>query len=135
MKVLVRQIGAFLIVGLAASACHVFVALILARFAGFSPLSANFAAYLCAVGISYLGHARYTFGRSAKDSGQLLKFLIVSLLGLVCTQATTLLLVEIWNWPFALSLMVVSVVTPAVTFTAARLWVFAARGRTPGPAA
>lgn len=135
MKALFRQLSAFVAVGLAASASHVVVALMLAKLAGFSPLAANFAAYLCAVGISYLGHARLTFGRSTKDSGQLLRFLIVSLLGLVCTQLTTLLLVEVWRWPFGAGLMVVSIVTPAVTFTAARLWVFAERGRARGAAA
>ena len=123
---LARQAATFAAVGLTATGVHVAVALALRGLAGLTPLSANLAAYLCAVGVSYLGNAWLTFGRPAMDRGQFLRFLVVSLLGLACTQGLTWLLVERLGWPFAWGLAVVAVATPAMTFTAAKLWAFAA---------
>lgn len=122
---LAREAAIFAAVGLTATGVHVAVALALRGLAGLAPLSANLAAYLCAVGVSYLGNARLTFGRPAMDRGQFLRFLVVSLLGLACTQGLTWLLVERLGWPFAWGLAVVAVATPAMTFTAAKLWAFA----------
>jgi putative flippase GtrA len=122
---LARQAATFAAVGLTATGVHVAIALALGSFAAVEPLSANFAAYLCAVGVSYLGNAWLTFGRPAMDRAQFLRFLVVSLLGLACTQGLTWLLVERLGWPFAWGLAVVAVATPALTFTAAKLWAFA----------
>lgn len=125
MKVLARQAATFAAVGLAATGVHVAAALAFRHGAGLGPLSANFLAYLCAVGVSYLGNARLTFGRPALQGGQFLRFLVVSLLGLACTQGLTWLLVTRWGWRFELGQAVVAVVTPAATFAASRLWAFA----------
>lgn len=125
MRPLARQAATFAAVGLAATGTHVAAALAFRGLAGLAPLTANFLAYLCAVGVSYLGNARLTFGRPALQGGQLLRFLVVSLFGLGLTQALTWTLVTRLGWPFAAGLAVVAVVTPAATFTAAKLWAFA----------
>lgn len=122
---LAREAATFAAVGLTATGVHVAVALALRGLAQLDPLTANFLAYLCAVGISYFGNAWLTFRRPALQGGQFARFLVVSLLGLACTQGLTWLLVKHLGWPFPLGLAVVAVATPAVTFTASRLWAFA----------
>lgn len=125
MRLIARQAAVFAAVGLAATGTHVAAALALRTFAGLSPLRANLLAYLCAVGVSYLGNARLTFGRPALRGGQFARFLVVSLLGLCVTQGLTWLLVDQAGWPFAAGLAVVAVATPTATFAASRLWAFA----------
>ncbi|MGA0607959.1 GtrA family protein [Phenylobacterium sp. VNQ135] len=125
MRPIVRQAAVFAAVGAAATGTHVAAALAFRHLAGLDPLTANLLAYLCAVGVSYLGNARLTFGRPALHGGQFLRFLVVSLFGLGVTQGLTWLLVEQAGWPFAAGLAVVAVVTPAATFTASKLWAFA----------
>ncbi len=125
MRPLARQAAVFLAVGAAATATHVAAALAFRALLGLAPLSANFLAYLCAVGVSYLGNARLTFRWPAMKGGQFLRFLAVSLFGLGVTQGLTWLLVEQAGWPFAAGLAVVAVVTPTATFAAAKLWAFA----------
>lgn len=125
MKPVARQAAVFAAVGLAATATHVAAALAFRHLAGLAPLTANLLAYLCAVGVSYFGNARLTFGRPALKGVQFLRFLVVSLLGLGVTQGLTWLLVERAGWPFAAGLAVVAIVTPAATFTASKLWAFA----------
>jgi putative flippase GtrA len=125
VKAVARQAAVFAAVGLAATGTHVLAALAFRHLAGLAPLTANFLAYLCAVGVSYFGNARLTFGRPALKGGQFLRFLVVSLFGLGVTQGLTWLLVEQAGWPFAAGLSVVAIVTPAATFTASKLWAFA----------
>lgn len=125
MKALARQAATFAAVGLAATGVHVAAALAFRHGAELGPLTANFLAYLCAVGVSYLGNARLTFGRPALRGAQFLRFLVVSLLGLACTQGLTWLLVTRLGWRFEFGLAVVAVLTPAMTFAASRLWAFA----------
>ena len=124
-RLLARQAATFVAVGVTATATHVAAALAFSTWGGAGPLTANFLAYLCAVGISYFGNAWLTFRRPALHGGQFLRFLVVSLLGLACTQGLTWLLVKQLGWPFPMGLAVVAVATPAVTFTASRLWAFA----------
>lgn len=128
-RALAGQGARFAVVGVAATLVHLTCAL-LARHAGASPLAANLAGYVAAVGVSYLGNALWTFRRSAWRGGQLARFVVVSLAGLAANQAITWVLVEQLRWPFWLGLAVVVVAVPALSFVGARLWAF----REPGVA-
>jgi putative flippase GtrA len=121
------QVPLFVVVGGAATLTHVTAALLARELAGLSPLGANLVGYGCAVGVSYLGNARLTFGRRALHGPQFLRFLVVSLAGLGVTQALTWLLTQRLGWPFWAALGVVGVATPAFTFTLSRVWAFRAR--------
>lgn len=121
---LTQQVPLFAVVGAAATLTHVAVALVARELGGLGPLDANVAGYLVAVGVSYLGNARLTFGRRARDGAQFLRFMGVSLLGLALTQGLTWLLVERLGSPFWAGLAVVAVAVPALSFVLARLWAF-----------
>jgi putative flippase GtrA len=124
---LVRQGGTFFLVGIAATAVHGVVALAVRDLAHVSAMAATASGYLCAVGVSYLGNARFTFGRPALHGPQFARFLVVSLSGFAANLAITWLLSNRLGWPFPATLAVIVVVIPALSFTAAKLWAFAAR--------
>jgi putative flippase GtrA len=124
-RVLVRQGGTFLVVGLAATAVHALASLAAREMGQLAAVQATFVGYLCSVGVSYLGNARFTFGRPALHGPQFVRFLVVSLIGLAANIAITWLLVNRLGWPFKAALAVVVVVIPALSFAAAKLWAFA----------
>lgn len=121
---LTQQIPLFAIVGAFATLTHVAVALIVREIGGLSPMAANFAGYLMAVGVSYTGNARLTFRRRALHAPQIVRFAAVSLAGLALTQGLTWGLVEELGWPFWLALGVIAVAVPAMSFVLSRLWAF-----------
>lgn len=122
----VRQGGTFLIVGLIATGVHAVMALAARDLGHASAIAATSTGYVCAVGVSYLGNARFTFGRPALHGAQFVRFLVVSLLGFAANLAITWGLAERLGWPFPATLAVIVVVIPALSFTASKLWAFAA---------
>jgi putative flippase GtrA len=125
----VRQGGVFLIVGLAATAVHAVAALVARELGGLTPIAATTTGYLCAVGVSYLGNARFTFGRPVLHGAQFVRFLVVSLIGFMANLAITHTLSDRLHWPFLATLGVIVVVIPALSFTASKVWAFAAHER------
>jgi putative flippase GtrA len=121
---LFQQVPLFAVVGVAATATHVAAALAARELAHLSPLAANLVGYLCAVGVSYLGNARFTFRRAVWHGPQFVRFVAVSLAGLALTQGLTWLLVERLGWPFGAGLAVVAVAVPALSFVLQRVWAF-----------
>jgi putative flippase GtrA len=121
---LLQQVPLFAIVGAAATLTHVIAALGARELADLSPMGANFVGYLCAVGVSYLGNARFTFRRAVLHGPQFARFVVVSLAGLALTQGLTWLLVEQMGWSFSAGLAVVAVAVPALSFVLQRLWAF-----------
>ena len=124
MTALRRQVPLFAVVGVAATLTHVIAALAARELGGLSPLAANFVGYACAVGVSYLGNARFTFRRAVLHGPQFVRFVVVSLAGLGLTQGLTWLLVEQAAWPFWMGLAVVAVAVPALSFVLQRVWTF-----------
>jgi putative flippase GtrA len=124
-RTLARQGGTFAVVGLAATAVHALMSLAARNVLEASAVQATLVGYLCSVGVSYLGNARFTFGRPALHGAQFLRFLAVSLTGLGANVAITWLLVNRLGWPFKAALAVVVVVIPALSFVASKLWAFA----------
>lgn len=124
-RTLVRQGGTFAVVGLAATAVHALMSLAARAALGVTAIEATFVGYVCSVGVSYLGNARFTFGRPALHGRQFLRFLVVSLIGLGANLGITWLLVNRLGWPFKAALAVVVVVIPALSFVASKLWAFA----------
>lgn len=119
-----HQVPLFAIVGAAATLTHVVAALAARELAGLSPMGANLVGYLAAVGVSYLGNARFTFRRAVLHGPQFARFVVVSLLGLALTQGLTWLLVERLGWSFSAGLAVVAIAVPALSFVLQRLWAF-----------
>ena len=121
---LFQQVPLFAIVGAAATLTHVAAALAARELADLSALGANFVGYLCAVGVSYLGNARFTFRRAVLHGPQFVRFVVVSLTGLALTQGLTWLLVAQMGWSFSAGLAAVAVAVPALSFGLQRAWAF-----------
>jgi putative flippase GtrA len=115
----------FAAVGLAATAAHAGVALAAAAVFGLAPLLANLAGYLAAVLLSYLGHARLTFGTRGGHARRAPRFAAVSLGGLLLSAAITSVVCGALGGSLALAMACVTLVVPAASFLANRRWAFA----------
>lgn len=123
---LTRQVPVFVLVGIASTATHLGGAMAASAGLGLSPLMSNFAGYLCALGVSYLGNATLTFRRPVARGGQALRFFVVSLVGLALGQGLTWGLTGPAGWPFPAALAVVALAVAACSFTLQRIWAFRA---------
>ncbi|HEX6867020.1 MAG TPA: GtrA family protein, partial [Caulobacteraceae bacterium] len=107
------------------SATHLTVALSAAHFAGMAPLAANTLAFICALGVSYLGNAIVTFRVEPWRFSAFVKFAALALASFGMNQAIVYGLTVRMGWPFWLSLVVVLATAPPVTFLLAKLWALA----------
>ncbi|HEY8592182.1 MAG TPA: GtrA family protein [Sphingomicrobium sp.] len=101
----------------------------LAKFGITSPQVANFCGYLVAMITGYLLHSRWSFrghGRRDNPARTTVRFFIVSIISYLLNAAFVFVLTNRamlagpWWWP----LVPILFVTPAVTFTLNRQWVF-----------
>lgn len=114
----------FALIGLAATAVHVAIAFAVREAIDATALQANFAGYCAAVSVSYFGNARWTFRSDGLRAAQFVRFLVLSVSGLIANEAIIYLLVERLGWPFGGGLVVVVIVVPVLSFLAARAWAF-----------
>lgn len=115
-------------VGGLATVVHVLIALAAQRVFSAPPQGANLAGFFGAVLVSYLGHARFTFGVTAQSGLQFLRFLFLSGLGLLTSSATVWLITTKLGGSFAAAMVAVAVLVPAASFVTMRLWVFSQKG-------
>ena len=117
----------FFLVGVAATIVHwVVVAATVSTF-GWEPLRANLVAWPTAVGVSFIGHQRWTFGsRRAATRSAAPRFLVVSLAGFVLNQVMFALLLRWTELRYGAALAVVLLLTASVTYLASKLWAFSA---------
>lgn len=121
---MIRLLGRFASVGVAATLLHVATALAASRL-GLAPHAANGAGFAAAIGLSYFGHGRYTFRAEVAHMRHGPRFLATAGLGLVLSASITQV-VTVWlGAPLALAMGLVAVAVPAATFLLCRLWVFA----------
>ena len=113
-------------VGGMATLVHVIVAMFMRGTFELSPLQANFAGFASALLLSYVGHARCTFGVGLNQRFQFLRFLFVGLIALATSSGTVWLLDIGLGLDFGIAMAAVAVLVPAVTYLAMRFWVFKA---------
>ncbi|MGH6956209.1 MAG: GtrA family protein [Caulobacteraceae bacterium] len=121
---LAREAPVFVVVGLAATACHYVTALAAHRFLGLEPMSATLCGYLASVGVSYLGNSRFTFRRPALHGPQFARFVSVSLAGLAVNEGVIFAASRIFGLPMREALIPVVIVVPAFTFVLSKFWAF-----------
>lgn len=127
MTALVRQFGRFIVIGAAATATHVGMAMALvesgvARFA-----LANVAAFAVALAVSYAGNHGWTFAAVGAHARHLPRFAAVAALGLALNQLIVFVTVSMAGWDYRVALAVVVLVVPGLSFALNRRWVFGAR--------
>lgn len=130
MRELVRQLSRFASVGALATGVHTAIYAGLGGLDAFSPMLANFVAFVFAFGFSYFGHFRVTFkeqlrGRSLVRSYAVqLRFLIVALLGLALNALGVWFVTDYLGSHFLFATLPMVFMVPLVTFFVARSWAF-----------
>ena len=128
-RVIIGQLVRFGLVGGFATVLYAMVYSPLAKFGVASPQVANFLGYLVAMATGYILHSRWSFrGHGTRDNPARTtsRFVIVSLVSYGLNALFVFLLTDShmaggpWWWP----LFPILFVTPAVTFTLNRHWVF-----------
>lgn len=118
------QCGRFAIVGMAATLTHVGIALLTTYLFVLSPLQANLAGFILAVGVSFQGHLRVTFRVQNPQWRHLYRFIVLSVTSLAVSSLITAVCTRSGG-DMRLAMALVALIVPASSFLAARLWVFA----------
>ncbi|WP_039396017.1 GtrA family protein [Novosphingobium sp. MBES04] len=124
---MIGQFARFAGVGLLGTLCHVIMATAFATLTGASPYVANFAGFLCAVCLSYLGHSRFTFDIARDDARYAPKFVVSALLSLLLSTGMTWLVHDRFGYAFWIAMLAIAIVVPVSTYLLLRTWVFAKR--------
>jgi putative flippase GtrA len=127
------QVIRFLGVGGIATLLHVLAAILAHSLLPISEQRANLIGFGAAFGVSYLGHAFFTFGTGLTGWTGFARFLFVALAGLLCSSTIVWFTTEWFNGTFSLAMLAVGFVVPVASFIALRLWVFADRSGHVGP--
>jgi putative flippase GtrA len=122
---ILAQLGRFASIGVLATLLHVLTALVVQSQFGASAQASNLVGFLSAFCLSYVGHARVTFGVSAANAVQFRRFGMMSIAGLGFSASITHIVVTLLGAPFSLAMLAVGTLVPVMTFVAAKYWAFA----------
>jgi putative flippase GtrA len=127
MNGLLRQLMKFVTVGGGATALHVLTALALNSLVQIAPLRANFAAFLVASFVSYMGNWYWTFDGTSRHVFSIPRFAALSLSCFGMNQAIVYGVVELLGQPLWLAMVPVVIVIPAFGFWLSKTQVFLPR--------
>jgi putative flippase GtrA len=119
------RVGWFVVVGCAAACVHWGVAVALVSQLGWRPLLANVAGWLVALGVSFIGHHRWTFrdhGTPIEVSAR--RFLLVSAAGFAVNESAYAALLRWSAHRYDVVLAVVLVAVAFATYQLSRHWAF-----------
>ena len=122
-----RQLAMFGIIGVAATAAQAVIALWTHARIGLPPVAANGLGCACSSVLSYLGNAWLTFRRRALHGPTFLRYVGVSMLGLMVSEALTFLCADLLRWPFAFALIPVVTLAPLLSFVLSKTYAFTER--------
>ena len=92
--------------------------------AGLFPLAANFVAFFCAFGVSFLGQHLWTFRARSDRRRALRRFFVVSGVAFLANNVALVSLLKAGLLSPIWAVILAACVIPAVTYTSSRLWVF-----------
>lgn len=121
--IILRQLLVFGMVGVVATATHYLVALACHEGLGINLYAANLAGYGTAVALSYIGHGKLTF-QAVLNQSVLQRFLAVSLAVFLTSEGLLAALEAGLQLPHRLSLAVVVLIIPCITFVLNKFWVY-----------
>lgn len=121
---LLQQLARFAVVGVAATLTHYLVSIVCVEQLGLSVYLANMAGYGSAVGLSFIGHAKFTF-RAQSSVKVFSKFTVVSLIALGLSELLLMALEALFELPHRWAMLLVVATIPVFTFVASRFWVYA----------
>src|SRR5262245_48494770 len=118
-----RQLVIFGLVGVTATVTHYTIALACHEVMGINLHVANLIGYSCAVAVSYFGHGMFTF-RVKLNRRVLHRFIVVSITTFSASAGILAGLEELLDLPHRLSLAVVVLTIPLISFLLNKLWVY-----------
>ncbi len=124
MNGILRQAAKFAAVGGGATGVHVLTALTLNSLLQFAPLRANFAAFLAASLVSYIGNWFWTFDGTSRHVFSLPRFAALSLSCFAVNQAIVYAIVAQLGLPLWIAMVPVVIVVPAFGFWLSKTQVF-----------
>jgi putative flippase GtrA len=125
----VLQLGRFGIVGALATLTHALAFAAAIEVGHARPLLANLLGFALALGLSFLGHCRWTFraelaGRRPEVSSMFLKFALVALTGLLLNSLIVVVVVERLDLDYRLAILLMVTVVPLLLFWQSRRFAF-----------
>jgi putative flippase GtrA len=121
---LTREVVGFLVIGIIGTVIHVSVGLSVNSLLKVSPLTANVIGYTSAFTFSYFGNSAATFGRSARDLPQFVRFMTVSLAMFGLNEAIVFAGLTYAHLPYKLALVPALTIVPVVSFLVSKVWAF-----------
>lgn len=121
-----KEIGIFILVGVAAAITHLAIVWMLVNSNLLTPLQANIAGFLGAVNVSYFGHSHFTFNQIKKISIQTFtKFFSVASASFLINQLAYFYGLKWFGAAFYLPILALVLVAVALlTFILSKFWVF-----------
>jgi putative flippase GtrA len=124
VRTTLRQLVRFGVVGIAATAVHAALLLMLVELAALGPMPATALAFSAAVMVTFMGQSFLVFQNISMAPRRILKFLATALGGLIGNVAIMGLFAEILRLHYLIGLGVALTVVPTATFLLSRFWVF-----------
>jgi putative flippase GtrA len=118
-----RQIAAFGCVGCLALAVHYTVVTLLVPI-GLGPLVANVAGFLCALGISFAGHERWSFRANGPRRRRMHRFTVVAVGGFLASESLYWSMLRFTDLSYRASLPIVLGTVAVLTFVSSKYWAF-----------
>lgn len=120
----------FGIVGIIATGVHIGLFVFFIEILVITPVWANIFAYTFAFIVGFIGHFLWTFKLHTRKQYRawkpaLLKFMVVSLFGLLLNTASVFIVVNILNLHYLYAVLVMVTAIPAIVFLLSKLWVYA----------
>ena len=125
-RTVLAQLARFVISGATVTALGVAVYALVALVLRWNPQLGNFLAYAVAMATGYMMHSKWSFRGHGGDRTHATKvrFIIVSLISYALNSFWVWLLYSHLQWGRAAPIVPMLFITPAVTFTLNRQWVF-----------
>lgn len=117
-----RQLMRFALVGALVAGLYLLLYLTFLRL-GITQVLANALAFLIAVGLQYLGQARFTFRRRLADRPQIFRFAVMITTGLIVSALITGT-APAWGLAPAAAALIVMLWLPLQNYALMSLWVF-----------
>ena len=119
-----RLASRFGLVGIAATAVHVLVVLLLMQTINLPVLVANLFAFLTAFGVSFAGNYVWTFGSPGRPKTAMSRFFLISAFAFSANSLILYLLTRLQWLPPAEAAVSAAAVVPFISYLASRFWGF-----------
>ena len=120
-----KQVFRFGCVGTAAAITNLAIVAILVPITHMHPLMANVFAFIIAFQVSFYGHKAWTFQSDANHLSTMSKFFIVASISFALNEGLYALILKLFHFHYMLSLFIVLIIVPPVTFIFSKFWAFA----------